>query len=197
MISIVNYKVGNLQNIQNAFSTLGFSSQIINNPEELKTAEKIVLPGVGSFGYCMQMIKKHHFDEIIVEKIQQGKTLLGICVGMQILFEWGEEKGMHQGLGVVKGKVVKLQSKYKVPQVGWNKVFFENSPHNYQKNLWFYFVHSYHCIPEDKKIIFASCNYGQKIVSIIQKENLWGTQFHPEKSQADGLNFLKQFATIS
>ena len=104
---------------------------------------------------------------------------------------------MHQGLGVVKGKVVKLQSKYKVPQVGWNKVFFENSSHKHQKNLWFYFVHSYHCIPEDKKIIFASCNYGQKIVSIIQKENLWGTQFHPEKSQADGLNFLKQFATIS
>ena len=125
MISIVNYKVGNLQNIQNAFSTLGFSSQIINNPEELKTAEKIVLPGVGSFGYCMQMIKKHHFDEIIVEKIQQGKTLLGICVGMQILFEWGEEKGMHQGLGVVKGKVVKLQSKYKVGKSAGIKCFLK------------------------------------------------------------------------
>ena len=181
MISIVNYKVGNLQNIQNAFSTLGFSSQIINNPEELKTAEKIVLPGVGSFGYCMQMIKKHHFDEIIVEKIQQGKTLLGICVGMQILFEWGEEKGMHQGLGVVKGKVVKLQSKYKVPQVGWNKVFFENSSHKHQKNLWFYFVHSYHCIPEDKKIISII----QKVFAAYSKRsNLWAFNFSTE-------NFIK------
>ena len=98
MINIVNYRVGNLQNIQNAFSTLGVSSQIVDNPEELKTAEKIVLPGVGSFGYCMQMIKKYNFDEIIKEKIKQGKILLGICVGMQVLFEWGLEKGEHRGL---------------------------------------------------------------------------------------------------
>ena len=98
MINIVNYRVGNLQNIQNAFSTLGVSSQIVDNPEELKTAEKIVLPGVGSFGYCMQMIKKYNFDEIIKEKIKQGKILLGICVGMQVLFEWGlEKKGKPQG----------------------------------------------------------------------------------------------------
>ena len=116
MINIVNYRVGNLQNIQNAFSTLGVSSQIVDNPEELKTAEKIVLPGVGSFGYCMQMIKKYNFDEIIKEKIKQGKILLGICVGMQVLFEWGLEKGEHRGLGILKGKVVKLQSKYKIPQ---------------------------------------------------------------------------------
>ena len=199
MINIVNYRVGNLQNIQNAFSTLGVSSQIVDNPEELKTAEKIVLPGVGSFGYCMQMIKKYNFDEIIKEKIKQGKILLGICVGMQVLFEWGLEKGEHRGLGILKGKVVKLQSKYKIPQVGWNKVFFKDTSKIYKphKTAWFYFVHSYHCVPEDKKIIFASCNYDQKIVSIIQKENLWGTQFHPEKSQQDGLNFLKQFATIS
>ena len=196
MINIVNYRVGNLQNIQNAFSTLGVSSQIVDNPEELKTAEKIVLPGVGSFGYCMQMIKKYNFDEIIKEKIKQGKILLGICVGMQVLFEWGLEKGEHRGLGILKGKVVKLQSKYKIPQVGWNKVFFKDTSKIYKphKTAWFYFVHSYHCIPEDKKIIFASCNYDQKIVSIIQKENLWGTQFHPEKSQQDGLNFLTQFA---
>ncbi len=199
MISIVNYRVGNLQNIQNAFSTLGFSSKIIDKPEELKTAEKIVLPGVGSFGYCMHKIKEYHFDKIIVEKIKQGKALLGICVGMQILFEWGEEKGIHQGLGVLKGKVVKLHSKYKIPQVGWNKVFFKKPHQTYrlQKNLWCYFVHSYHCIPEDKKIIFASCNYDQEVVSIIQKENLWGTQFHPEKSQADGLDFLKRFANLA
>ena len=117
---------------------------------------------------------------------------------MQVLFEWGLEKGEHRGLGILKGKVVKLQSKYKIPQVGWNKVFFKDTSKIYKphKTAWFYFVHSYHCIPEDKKIIFASCNYDQKIVSIIQKENLWGTQFHPEKSQQDGLNFLTQFANL-
>ena len=141
-------------------------------------------------GYCMQMIKKYNFDEIIKEKIKQGKILLGICVGMQVLFEWGMEKGEHQGLGILKGKVVRLQSKYKIPQVGWNKVFFKDTSKIYKphKNAWFYFVHSYHCIPEDKKIIFASCNYDQKIVSVIQKENLWGTQFHPEKSQQEFFN---------
>ena len=153
MINIVNYRVGNLQNIQNAFSTLGVSSQIVDNPEELKTAEKIVLPGVGSFGYCMQMIKKYNFDEIIKEKIKQGKILLGICVGMQVLFEWGLEKGEHRGLGILKGKVVKLQSKYKIPQVGWNKVFFKDTSKIYKphKTAWFYFVHSYHCSQKTKK----------------------------------------------
>ena len=131
---------------------------------------------------------------------QGKKNLLGICQGhrMQVLFEWGLEKGEHRGLGILKGKVVKLQSKYKIPQVGWNKVFFKDTSKIYKphKTAWFYFVHSYHCVPEDKKIIFASCNYDQKIVSIIQKENLWGTQFHPEKSQQDGLNFLTQICNL-
>ena len=189
MISIVNYGVGNLQNIYNALSFLKQKAKVISTPQELEKAEKIILPGVGSFGYCMQKVKEYDFFDLLVVKAQ-STPFLGICVGMQLLFTESEEKGSHDGLKILQGKIQKLNTKYKVPHTGWNKVFYEKET----KSDWFYFVHSYHVIPEDDAIIVGFCNYGTRVVSIIKKENIWGTQFHPEKSQKAGLDFLKQFA---
>ena len=190
MISIINYGVGNLQNIYNALSFLKQKSKIISTPQELEKAEKIILPGVGSFGYCIKKIKEFDFFDLLVAKAQ-NTPFLGICVGMQLLFSISEEKGNYDGLKILQGKIQKLNTKYKVPHIGWNKVFYEEG-----KSDWFYFVHSYHVIPEENSIITGVCNYGTRVVSIIEKENIWGTQFHPEKSQKAGIDFLNKFAKI-
>jgi glutamine amidotransferase len=192
VISVVDYGVGNLQNICNAFDFLQKKSKIVQSPKELAKAEKIILPGVGSFGYCVQKIKEYQFVDTLLEKVEDGTPLLGICVGMQLFFEESKEQGRHQGLGILKGEVRRLQTKYKVPQIGWNKVFFPKT----KKQEWFYFVHSYHTIPEDESIITGYADYGTRVVSTICKNNIWGTQFHPEKSQAAGLNLLKEFAKL-
>ena len=192
MISIVDYGVGNLQNICNALDFIGEKSKIIYTPQELEKAEKIILPGVGSFAYCMQKINAYHYLEILQETAKKQKPILGICVGMQVFFEKSSEQGKHQGLGIFQGEVQKIKTKYKVPQIGWNKVFFPKK----NKQNWFYFVHSYHIIPKEKNIITGYCNYGVPIVSALQKENIWGAQFHPEKSQKAGLDFLQQFANF-
>ena len=190
MISIINYGVGNLQNICNAFNYLQKKSQVISTPKELAKAEKIILPGVGSFGYCVQKIKEYNYTDALLEAVTKKIPLLGICVGMQVLFEKSIELGEHRGLGVLGGKVERLETKYKVPQIGWNQV--SNCQDNQKQ--WFYFVHSYHVIPKETSIVVGKCNYGIPVVSIIKKENIWGTQFHPEKSQDAGLSFLNQFA---
>ncbi len=190
MISIINYDVGNLQNICNAFNYLQKKSQVISTPKELAKAEKIILPGVGSFGYCVQKIKEYNYTDALLEAVTKKIPLLGICVGMQVLFEKSIELGEHRGLGVLGGKVERLETKYKVPQIGWNQV--SNCQDNQKQ--WFYFVHSYHVIPTETSIVVGKCNYGIPVVSIIKKENIWGTQFHPEKSQDAGLSFLNQFA---
>ena len=190
MISIINYGVGNLQNICNAFNYLQKKSQVISTPKELAKAEKIILPGVGSFGYCVQKIKEYNYTDALLEAVAKKIPLLGICVGMQVLFEKSIELGEHRGLGVLGGKVERLETKYKVPQIGWNQV--SNCQDNQKQ--WFYFVHSYHVIPTETSIVVGKCNYGIPVVSIIKKENIWGTQFHPEKSQDAGLSFLNQFA---
>ena len=190
MISIINYGVGNLQNICNAFNYLQKKSQVISTPKELAKAEKIILPGVGSFGYCVQKIKEYNYTDALLEAVAKKIPLLGICVGMQVLFEKSIELGEHRGLGVLGGKVERLETKYKVPQIGWNQV--SNCQDNQKQ--WFYFVHSYHVIPKETSIVVGKCNYGIPVVSIIKKENIWGTQFHPEKSQDAGLSFLNQFA---
>lgn len=190
MISIVDYGVGNLQNICNALDFIQKKSKIICNPKDLTKAEKIILPGVGSFAHCMQKIKEYNYLNALQEVIAKKIPLLGICVGMQVLFEKSTEQGTHQGLGILAGEIQKIQTKYKVPHVGWNKVFFPKE----KTQEWFYFVHSYHSIPQEENIIIGYCNYGIPIVSVIQKENIWGVQFHPEKSQKAGLKFLQQFS---
>ena len=167
MIGIINYGVGNLQNIQNALNFLGVKSKIITTPKQLNSVTKIILPGVGSFGFCMKKVQEYNFYDCLKEKVLAGLPILGICVGMQILFDKGEEGGNKKGLAILEGNVVHLESTYKVPQIGWNQVLFKLGN---QSKQWFYFVHSYHCLPKDSKIIVAYCNYGTPIVSIVKKK---------------------------
>lgn len=193
MLGIVNYGVGNLQNIQNAINFLGKKSIIVNTPEQLSKVSKIILPGVGSFSFCVKKIREFNFYQALIQKAKSGTPMLGICVGMQVLFDKGEEGEIKQGLGIIAGTVKKIKSKYKVPHIGWNKVTYTSGD---KKTAWFYFVHSYHCIPEDESKILAYCSYGLPIASVVKDGNVFGCQFHPEKSQKDGINFLNQFIKI-
>lgn len=197
MIGIINYRAGNLQNIQNSLDYIGADSKIINAPEEMEGIEKFVFPGVGAFGHAVKNLKSYGFWEPIKEKIAQGVPFLGICVGMQLLFQMSEEDSSEEGLGLVEGEVKKFTDQLKVPQIGWNKVHFLNDEDPLLKGIkndsWFYFVHSFACYPKRSEDLLAETEYGENYCSITRKGNLWGVQFHPEKSQNDGLQLLKNF----
>lgn len=197
MIGIINYRAGNLQNIQNSLDFIGADSKIISSPDEMEGIEKFVFPGVGAFGHAIKNLKKFGFWEPVKEKIAQGIPFLGICVGMQVLFQMSEEDAKQEGLSIVSGHVKKFKNELKVPQIGWNKVHFLNEQDPLLKGIkndsWFYFVHSYACYPENQEEVLAKTEYGKTYCSIVKKGNLWGVQFHPEKSQNDGLQLLKNF----
>jgi glutamine amidotransferase len=206
MIQIVDYGMGNLRSVQKAFERLSVPAAICNNPAELADCDRLVLPGVGAFRDAIAELRRQGFVEPIQEHLSAGKPFLGICLGLQLLFDLSYEDGTWEGLGVLPGKVVRFPeqsasdiSRLKIPHMGWNSVIaapkcplFVSIP----PASFFYFVHSYYVEPDDKSSVAGRTEYGATFASVIQHKNLFATQFHPEKSQKVGLQLLKNFADL-
>lgn len=199
MIALIDYGVGNLYSVEKAVAAVGGEVKVTSDAEDLKRAEKIILPGVGAFGDCMKNLEATGLIPTILEQVVAKKFLLGICVGLQILFESSEESPEVKGLGIFKGKVKKISAKnLKIPHMGWNSINFNESKlfAGLKDNPCFYFVHSYHATPFDKNLITATTDYGEKITAAVEHENIFATQFHPEKSGDVGLQVLKNFIEL-
>lgn len=199
-ISIVNYGAGNLRSLQKAFDHLGFNSIITEDKEKIKKSSALVMPGVGAFGYAMKYLKDLKLIPTIKDFILSGKPFLGICLGLQMLFKKSEEDKKVYGLDIIKGEVLRFKMKnYKIPHMGWNTVIGvkNNDLLNIRNNSFFYFVHSYYCNVYDKDCTFGYTDYGTKFISVLHKNNIYGTQFHPEKSGENGLSILKVFGGLS
>jgi len=207
MIIIIDYEMGNLRSVAKAFEKLGFAARISSDPADLRTADKVVLPGVGAFRDCIQNLRSGGFVEPLLEHVESGKPLLGICVGMQMLFDESEEFGQHQGLGLIPGRVVRFPAgmheggeRLKVPHMGWNSIHIKRAAPIFKETpdgSFVYFVHSYYCAAENSADVAASCRYGEvEFSAAIWRDNLMATQFHPEKSQAVGLNIFKNFGEL-
>lgn len=195
MIAIIDYGVGNLYSVEKAFIAIKEEVKVTSNSGDLIKADKLVLPGVGAFGDCMKNLEATGLIPIIKEQIANSKPLLGICVGLQILFEGSEESPNAKGLGIFKGIVKRINApQLKIPHMGWNLVHFKESIEGIKNNSYFYFVHSYHAVPEDESIIQATTSYGETVTAMIAHKNIYATQFHPEKSGDVGLKLLKNFA---
>ena len=199
MIGIIDYGLGNLSSVFNALKKIKFDAEIFSEPKKINNYSRIILPGVGSFKKGMNNLTENNWDFEIKKYVSTGKPLLGICLGMQLLFSEGEEQGFSNGLGIIDGKVKKMQTNrsYKIPHVGWNslKILKNHQLYkNIKQNIDFYFVHSFSCIPDKEDSILAYFEYDKNFVASIAKENVVGTQFHPEKSLPSGLKILKNFA---
>ncbi|MDO8592415.1 MAG: imidazole glycerol phosphate synthase subunit HisH [bacterium] len=202
MIGIVNYGAGNLQSVKNSLDFLSIPNIVINKSEEIKNCDRLILPGVGAFGPAMKKLNKLGFSQEIKNFVGQKKPILGICLGMQLLFEVSEELGSHQGLGLIKGKVLPLNKKVKdlpIPHIGWNNIIMKKSSpllKNIEDGSCFYFNHSFYCEPVDELAVTADADYYIKISSVVEKDNVYGCQFHPEKSQSRGLTLLDNFQKL-
>ena len=199
MIAVIDYGVGNLFSLSSSLKALGANTVITGDPETIKKADKLILPGVGAFGDAARKLEANSLDKIIKEEALSGKPLLGICLGMQLLFDKSFEYGEHSGLGLIDGEVVPLKDSLpphlKIPHIGWNALEFKNeSPlFKYINNGDFvYFVHSFYAKTDDKSLI-AVTDYGKPITAAVQRGNIYGCQFHPEKSGGTGLKILKAF----
>ena len=200
-VGIINYKSGNIESLKNSLNYLGFNTILINKKKDLINLSHIILPGVGAFEKCIQELKKNKAIEEILKLIRDRKIfILGICVGMQMLFEESSEFGRTKGLNLLDGKITKIKSYEfsKIPHVGWNNITFKHSFGGFSKlrSEDFYFDHSYAYMNVKSKDLLASCIHGDKFVAAVRKSNIFGTQFHPEKSQASGLAFLKSFLEL-
>ena len=202
-IAIIDYGMANLRSVQKGFEQVGAGAEIICRPEQIDRAEKIVLPGVGAFQDAAATLRGRQLDEPILRHISRGRLFLGICLGLQLLFDVGYEDGEHRGLGVLKGKCVRFDVDerlgLKVPHMGWNQ-FQVRRPSPLMRDLppgsGVYFVHSYHVVPDDAQVVATTTDYGGPFVSSIWRDNVTATQFHPEKSQKVGLQILANFAAL-
>ncbi len=200
MIAVVDYNMGNLASVVNALEKVGASCKIVSDPHEIKRSDKILLPGVGAFADAMRHLQKSGMDEAILEFAQSGKPLLGICLGMQLLFSRSSEFGEHKGLGLIPGEVVPFDpdlfdSLHKIPHMGWNELFVQKQSPLFEGlpgDFYLYFVHSYHAVTPDEYAIGKTW-YGYEFVSAVQNDNIFGMQPHPEKSHDNGLKILKNF----
>lgn len=201
-ILIVDYGMANLRSVQKAFEKVGHAAEISPHAEDIVTAEKVVLPGVGAFKDAIARLRETHLAEPIREHIDRGRPFLGICLGLQLLFERGHEDGIHQGLGILKGDVVRFPKVpgLKVPHMGWNLLRFRSSSVPVFRGLpdgsATYFVHSYYPEPVDTSVIAAEADYPTGFCAAVWRDNLTATQFHPEKSQRVGLAMLRNFAEL-
>jgi imidazole glycerol-phosphate synthase subunit HisH len=196
-IAIIDYGVGNLRSIEKAFAATGNPAVITDDESVLRKAKGLVLPGVGAFAACMKALSTPGFDSLIRKQVMEGTPVLGICVGMQMLFEESDEFGKSPGLGLLRGRVRRFSDELLVPCVGWNQVRKRHSHPILSKiedEAFFYFVHSYHAEVDDPKMIVGEANYGASYPSVVANGELYGVQFHPEKSQAVGLQLLANFA---
>ncbi len=198
-VVLIDYGAGNLRSVQKALEAAGAAVQVTAEPQCVRRAQKLVLPGVGAFGDGMAALQRLGLDEALREAITGGAALLGICLGMQLLFEWSEELGRHAGLGLLPGCVRRFEFSspaLKVPQTGWNQVLFNREDallSGLRSGAYAYFNHAYYCVPQRAEDVLAETEYGLRFASMLACGRLWGAQFHPEKSQRVGLTLLKNF----
>jgi glutamine amidotransferase len=201
MIVIIDYQMGNLRSVQKAFERIGQTAEVSGDPQRVAEAKKVVLPGVGAFGDAMNELRSRDLVPAIGDVIRRGTPFLGICLGLQLLFDVSHEEGEHRGLGILPGKVVRfeLPPPLKVPHMGWNQVrirrrvpLVEGLP----EGTYFYFVHSYYVVPDDPELVVLETDFGPPFCAMIGRERMFATQFHPEKSQQHGLQLLRRFAEL-
>lgn len=206
MIAIIDYGMGNLRSVQKGFEKVGFEAVVTSEPKKVLEADRVVLPGVGAFRDCMKNLEEGGFIEPILKVIREGRPFLGICLGLQLLFTESEEFGLHAGLNVIPGRVVRFpegmrqgDEELKVPHMGWNQVSFKRRPPAFAgipEGSAFYFVHSFYVKPEDPSVAATTTDYGIEFCSSVWQDNIVATQFHPEKSQQMGLAILKNFGEM-
>ena len=196
MIAIVDYGMGNLRSVEKGFKKVGIDATVTSSPAAIDNASAVVLPGVGAFRDCIRNLTDLSLTEAISKAIQKGKPYLGICLGLQVLFSESEEFGRCRGLDIFRGRVVRFRIKEKVPHMGWNTISIRNRPpilSEIPDDSFVYFVHSFYVVPDDNNVIAATTDYGVTFTSMIWKDNVFATQFHPEKSQELGLKILAGF----
>jgi glutamine amidotransferase len=201
MLAIIDYQMGNLRSVQKGFEKMGHAAAITSDPATLAQADKLVLPGVGAFADAIAELRRRELVEPIRDAIAGGKPFLGICLGLQLLFDVGYEDGEHEGLGILPGEVRRFDvpPEYKVPHMGWNRVHLKRRPPIFagvEDDSHFYFVHSYYVAPQDDAVVSGVASYPNPFCAMVWRDNLFATQFHPEKSQAVGLQVLKNFAEL-
>lgn len=203
MIAIVDYNMGNLASVKNAFKLLGKECVVESDPARFKEYDKLVLPGVGAFGDAMEHLRDREMIEPLREYAKSQKPMLGICLGMQLLFESSQEFGEHKGLALIRGHVrefdsTKFDSPLKIPHMGWNRMFTKKHPlfKNLDDEHYLYFVHSFHVVCDDEKDIIGETEYGYRFTSAVAHDNIMGIQPHPEKSHKNGLSILKNFIDL-
>lgn len=201
MIAIIDYDAGNIKSVEKAFQFIGEETIVSRDRNEILSADKVVLPGVGAFGDAMQKLHDFNLTDTIYEVIRQNKPLLGICLGLQLLFESSEETKGVKGLGILKGEILKIPDKsgFKIPHIGWNSLELSNNGRLFKgidEKSYVYFVHSYYLKAENPEIVKASTEYVEHIHASVEKDNIFACQFHPEKSGDVGLQILKNFAEL-
>ena len=197
-VAIIDYGVGNLRSVEKAFAATGCEAIVTGDEAELRAAEKLVLPGVGAFAACMKALGERGFDRLVRDKARAGTPLLGVCVGMQLLFDESQEFGSTPGLGLLRGRVRRFETDLVVPHVGWNRIHQKQSHPLFDgiaDGSFCYFVHSFYCEPSDENVIAGETDYGAPYASVVAADNICGVQFHPEKSQDVGLRMLRNFGT--
>jgi glutamine amidotransferase len=198
-IAIIDAGIGNLRSVQKAFEHLGATPTVTNDPAVVGRTDAVVLPGVGAFGDGMQGLRARGLDGAVLDAVARGVPVFGICVGLQLLFEEGEEMGVHRGLGVLPGRVVRFPAGLTVPHMGWNQIE-RRRPHpllaGVPHGAFAYFAHSYHALAGDDASVVATTDYGGPFPSVVARDNVWAIQFHPEKSQEVGLQLLRNFLDL-
>jgi glutamine amidotransferase len=199
MIAIVDYGVGNLRSVQKGLERVGAAAIVTSDPAELDAGQGVILPGVGAFGDAMANLRERALLAPVLRQVEAGKPLLGICLGMQLLFEESEEMGRHRGLGLLRGRVVRFpEGDLKVPHIGWNQLHAPRGAvlAGIREGAYAYFVHSYYALPEHSRDVLATTDYGIEFASVVGQGRIWGAQFHPEKSQEVGLQLLQNFSQL-
>lgn len=199
MIAIIDYGMGNLHSVSKAVERLGWEAAVTSDPAVIMAADGAILPGVGAFGDAMANLRETGLDAVVRDYAASGKPLLGICLGMQLLFTESEEHGRHEGLGLLPGRVVRFQGKYKVPHMGWNDLSFVQDSQLFRdlEPGYVYFVHSFHALPERKEDLLAVTDYHQPVTAIVGRGSVFGMQFHPEKSGSLGTSLLQRFLDLT
>lgn len=199
MITIIDYHLNNLRSLENTLRRLGHDTCVTSEAEDVRAAEKLVLPGVGAFGDAMRNLYELGLAELIIQKVSEGTPMLGVCLGMQLLFGESEEFGRHSGLGLLSGKIQRIPEGVHIPHMGWNQLYRKRADpvlEGIDEGSFVYFVHSYYASPEDRDLVIATTDYGIDVPAVVGAGNVWATQFHPEKSQHVGARILDNFARL-
>ena len=199
MITIVDYHLNNLRSLENTLRRLGHDTCVTSEAEGVRAAEKLILPGVGAFGDAMRNLYELGLAELIIQKVSEGTPILGVCLGMQLLFGESEEFGRHSGLGLLPGQIRRIPDGVHIPHMGWNQLHRKRPDpvlEGIDEGSFVYFVHSYYAFPEDRDLVIATTDYGIDVPAVVGAGNVWATQFHPEKSQRVGERILDNFARL-